>query len=136
MAGKMFAAAMLGLFILVSFCAASNPGNDKNGTALLNSSSINATNSTNSTVNLTNIPFNSTNGTLKTPIIILKTNKSDLMNWGNAPKGYARDSNNNLVPEAALDAEGSVMETPSEAVPNNNANNQVGGLLVRPTNMG
>ena len=134
MARKMFAAAIMGLFVLVSFCAASNPGDDNNGTALLNSS-INATNSTNSTVNLTNITFNSTNGTLKTPIVILNTKKSDLTGWGNAPKGYARDANGNLVPEAALDAEGSVMETPSEAVPSNNAVNQVGGLLVRPTNM-
>jgi hypothetical protein len=137
---KMIAAAIaLGLFMLVSSCTAANLSNSENSLALLNST-VNTTNSTNDTVNLTNISINSTNRTvnstnssLETAIIDSNAKKSGLWAWGDAPKGYVRGADNSLVPEAYLDAQGSVMETPSEAVSNNNAVNQPGGLLVRPT---
>lgn len=133
MASKMLTAAIvLGLLVLVSACNAANLSNNTNSTTLLNNT-VNATNSTNSTVNLTNISLNMTNSTLKSPIVDSKAKKTDLWTWGDVPKGYARGADNSIIPEAYLDAQGSVMETPSQAVSNNNAANQGKGLLVRPT---
>ncbi len=108
---------ILSLFILPSLCIEANLSNTKNDTVLLNITG-NATNSTNSTPNST---------------IANLTKQSDLWGWGDVPAGYARAANNSIVPEAYLDAEGSVMETPSQAISNNNVEGTRGGLLVRPT---
>ncbi len=140
MTRKMFATAIvLCLFMVASSCIAADLSSSKNSNVSLNSTG-NATNSTNSSMNLTistsnstNNTLNSANGTLKSTRKDSRAGKSDLWTWGGIPEGYARASDNSLVPEAYLDAQGSVMETPSQAVPNNNAGNNPAGLLVRPT---
>lgn len=125
MAKKMLAAVIvLSLFVLASFSNAANLSNNESNTVLLNITG-NTTNSTNSTLNSTDSLLNSTIANL--------TKKSDLWSWGEVPAGYTRAANNSIVPEAYLDAEGSVMETPSQAVSNNNVASDRAGLLVRPT---
>lgn len=140
MTRKLFATAIvLCLLMMASSCVAADLGNSKNSTPSLNSTG-NATNSTNASTNLTistwnstNNTLNSTNGALKSTMKDPRAGKSDLWTWGGIPEGYARAADNSLVPESYLDAQGSVMETPSQAVPNNNAANSPAGLLVRPT---
>lgn len=108
-----------GIFALAVSCwAADIPVNGNNTTALDNSS-INATNST----------FSPLNGTVAS--ILNQSNQSDLWNWGDVPAGYVR-KDGKIVPEANLDSDGSVMETPSQLSPNSDKYTRTGGLLVNP----
>lgn len=116
------AAIALGIFALVvSCCAIDIPANGNNATALDNTSSEqNATNST----------FNPLNGTVDS--ILNQSNQSDLWNWGDVPAGYVK-KNGKIVPEAYLDSDESVMETPNQLSPNNlEKDTRTGGLLVQP----
>ena len=116
------AAIALGIFALaVSCCAIDIPANGNNTTALDNTSSEqNATNST----------LSSLNGTVAS--ILNQSNESDLWDWGDVPSGYVR-KNGKIVPEAYLDSDESVMETPNQLSPNNlEKDTRTGGLLVQP----
>jgi len=109
----------LGIFALVvSCCAIDIPAIGNNATALNNTSpEQNATNST-------------LNGSVDS--IINQSNKSDLWNWGDVPAGYVR-KNGKIVPEAYLDSDESIMETPNQLSPNNvDKDARTGGLLVQP----
>ena len=116
------AATALGIFALVvSCCAIDIPATGNNNTELDNTSSEqNATNST----------FSPLNGTVDS--ILNQSNQSDLWNWGDVPAGYVK-KNGKIVPEAYLDSDESVMETPHELSPNNvDRDTRTGGLLVQP----
>ena len=116
------AAIALGIFALVvSCCAIDNPANGNNTTALNNTSTEqNATNST----------FSPLNGAVAS--ILNQSNQSDLWNWGDVPAGYVK-KNGKIVPEAYLDSDESVMETPNQLSPNNvEKNTRTGGLLIQP----
>jgi hypothetical protein len=112
----------LGIFALVlSCCAIDIPATGNNTTALV--SSISEQNATNST-------FSPLNGTVDS--ILNQSNQSELWNWGDVPAGYVR-KNGKIVPEAYLDSDESVMETPSQLSPNNvDKDVRTGGLLVQP----
>ena len=114
---------VLSFFTLASSYNAADLSNNESNTTLLNGTE-NATNSTNSTLNTTNSTMNLTAANL--------TNESDLWSWGNAPAGYAKATDGGLVSVVSLDAEGSVMETPSQALSNDDDGDQPRGLLVRP----
>lgn len=113
------AAIALGIFALaVSCCAIDIPANENNTTALDNTSS--EKNATNSTLN----------GTVAS--ILNQSNESELWDWGDVPAGYVR-KNGKIVPEAYLDSDESVMETPNQLSPNNvEKDTRTGGLLVQP----
>ena len=116
------AAIALGIFALaVSCCAIDIPANGNNTAALDNiSSEQNATNSTLS-------PLNGTAAS-----VLNQSNGSDLWSWGDVPAGYVR-KNGKIVPEAYLDSDESVMETPNQLSPNNvDKDTRTGGLLVQP----
>ena len=112
----------LGIFALaVSCCAIDTPANGNNATALDNTSSEqNATNST----------FSPLIDTIDS--ILNQSNQSDLWNWGDVPAGYVK-KNGKIVPEAYVDSDESVMETPNQLSPNNlEKDTRTGGLLVQP----
>lgn len=90
----------------------------------------NTTASDNASTNVTNSTFSPLNGTIDS--VLNQSNESDLWNWGDVPAGYAR-KNGKIVPEAYLDADESVMETPYEISPNRvDKDTRTGGLLVNP----
>ena len=79
-------------------------------------------NSTNSTLNSTNMTLNLSNTT---------RNLSDLWSWGNVPAGYTKIGNK-IIPGPSAEPNESVMETPSQLMPENSKVNDAGGLLVTP----
>ena len=113
----------LALFVLAASCSGVDIGSIGNNTSASNNTSI--------ALNTTNSSLNSTNGTVES-ILAKQTNKSsDLWNWGDVPAGYVR-KDGKIVPEAYLDADKSVMETPSMLSPNTDVDSRTSGLLVRP----
>ena len=116
------AAIALGIFALVVSCwAIDNPAIENNATAL---------NNTNPEQNATNSTFSPLNGTVDS--ILNQSNQSDLWNWGDVPAGYVK-KNGKIVPEAYIDSDESVMETPNQLSPNNvEKNTRTGGMLVQP----
>jgi hypothetical protein len=112
---------IISLFILAVSCYAVDlSSNGNNTTSLNNTIGLNATNAT----------LNPLNGTFDS-ILGKSANKSDLWNWGDVPAGYVR-KDGKIVPEALVDSDESVMETPSMLSPNPNSDFRAGGLLVRP----
>ncbi|MDD1738203.1 MAG: hypothetical protein LUQ02_01315 [Methanothrix sp.] len=109
-----------GIFALAVSCSAVDiPVNGNNTTA-----------SDNASTNVTNSTFSLLNGTVDS--VLNQSNESDLWNWGDVPAGYVR-KNGKIVPEAYLDADESVMETPNQLSPNGlNKDTRTGGLLVNP----
>jgi hypothetical protein len=109
-----------GIFALAVSCSAVDiPVNGNNTTA-----------SDNVSTNVTNSTFSPLNGTIDS--VLNQSNESNLWNWGDVPAGYVRE-NGKIVPEAYLDADESVMETPSQLSPNGlNKDTRTGGLLVNP----
>ena len=107
------------LALAVSCCAVDIPGIGNNTTA-----------SDNSSTNLTNSTSAPLNGTIDS--VLNQSNESDLWTWGDVPAGYAR-KDGKIVPEAYLDSDESVMETPSQLSPNTvDKDTRTGGLLVQP----
>ena len=109
-----------GIFALAVSCSAVDmPVNGNNTTA-----------SDNVSTNVTNSTFSPLNGTIDS--VLNQSNESNLWNWGDVPEGYVR-KNGKIVPEGYLDADESVMETPSQLSPNGlNKDARTGGLLVSP----
>jgi hypothetical protein len=58
-------------------------------------------------------------------------NLSDLWSWGDVPAGYTKIGNN-IIPGPSAEPNESVMETPSQLMPENSKANDAGGLLVTP----
>jgi len=108
-----------GIFALAVSCWAVDIPVDGNNTTALDNSSTNATNST----------FSPLNGAVAA--VLNQSNQSDLWSWGDVPAGYVR-KDGKIVPEANLDSDGSVMETPSQLSPNSVKDTRTGGLLVNP----
>jgi hypothetical protein len=101
--------------------------------AVLTCNAIDLSGSSGRTI-LSNITKNASNSTnLTSNSTYASTGKlSDLWRWGSLPAGY-RMMDNQIIAGSSLESNNeSVMETPSQLVPDNNVETSGGGMLVRP----
>lgn len=111
----------LTLLILALTCSAVDLSGSTGKATLSNITGV-ALNSSNDTLNSTNMTLNSSSTT---------RNLSDLWSWGDVPAGYTKIGNK-IIPGTSVEPNESVMETPSELVPENSKASGAGGLLVTP----
>lgn len=110
------------LLIMVAACSTMDLSGSA-GKAILSDMGKNISNATNFTSNSTNASNSSNTSTGKL---------SELWSWGSLPAGYTM-TNNQIVPGSSDNPDNeSIMETPSQLVPDNNPENSPGGMLVRP----